>query len=143
MLYVKVTAAEVRERVARLLTERPRGAHLAPIFAAIADGLAVVIAAQTRDAFRVPKGRPAVVVIGDDTDTSLGPCAFHQSSLRRVLRRAAGIAVMAGAPKPEVYALAPKVALALGATMVLVECRETTEATGTPSSAKPRPACRA
>ena len=127
MLKFTPPAAVIRERTERLLAERPDAAHLAPPFAAVAEGLGLAIAAQTAEPFRLPENRPVVLVVGDDLDTSLGPDGFHKPSLRRVLRRAAGVAVMAGAPRPEPYALAAEAALTFGATMVLIECREITE----------------
>ena len=122
------TARQVRERVARMVAERPAAGHLTPVFLAATRGVLVAVIGQGRHVFALPPGRPAVLIIGDDAAASRGPDGFHRASLRRALRRATHVAVRAGAPVPAVYAAAPEPALAGGGAVVLIETRERHEA---------------
>jgi hypothetical protein len=105
-------------------------AHLAPIRAALASG-------QVKGGSWFPGDRPvpwrvmdgpAVILIGDDLAVSRGPTAFHQGSLKRMLKRASHIAIMAGMPIEIPYRAAPLAAAASGKLVLLIECQETTEA---------------
>ena len=77
------TARQVRERVARMVAERPAAGHLASVFLSATRGVMVAVVAQGRHAFTLPPRRPAVPIIGDDAAASLGPDGFHRASLRR------------------------------------------------------------
>ena len=68
--------------------------HLRPIVEACRDfGCAWASVPQRAGPFRIPSDRPAIVVIGDDTEQPLGPAGFHQKSVRQFAARC-GLAVV-------------------------------------------------
>ena len=101
------------------------GRHLAPLYKAARDhGCIVGIIPQNAGPFDPPPaGRPAIIVIGDDLDQALGPSAFHEQSLRRLLKGVRLAAVVACEPLPEIYASAARHAVLLRKNVVIVETR--------------------
>lgn len=103
--------------------------HLVPALKAVRDhDCRFMVVAQSRAGFRVPQVRPAIVIIGDDMNTSLGPPGFHVQSLRRYLTRCAAIAVMSGAAVAPLYAQICDVAASRRKCVALIETREGHEA---------------
>ncbi len=76
-----------------------------------------------------PGDRPAIVIIGDDLDEALGPSAFDERSLRRLLRGVRLAAVVACKPLPQIYAAAARHAVLLRQNVVIVETRPEHEIT--------------
>ena len=101
------------------------GKHLAPLYEAARDhGCIVGLVAQGAGSFDPPPAdRPAIIIIGDDLDQALGPAAFHEQSLHRVLRGVRLAAVVACEPLPEIYASAARHAVLLRKNVVIVETR--------------------
>ncbi len=101
------------------------GRHLAPLYKAARDhGCIVGIIPQNAGPFDPPPAdRPAIIVIGDDLDQALGPAAFHEQSLRRLLKGVRLAAVVACEPLPEIYASAARHAVLLRKNVVIVETR--------------------
>jgi len=103
-------------------------AHLVPMLKAVRDhGMTFVIAAQSRRGFEMPATGPAVVIIGDDLARSLGPPGFHLKSVRRLLGRAAAVAIMSGAPVEAMYGRMTREAVTRGAIVVLIETTQAHE----------------
>lgn len=103
--------------------------HLVPALKAVRnEGCTFMVAAQSRAGFVVPGGRPAIVIIGDDLQRSLGPPGFHVKSLRRYLTRCGAVAVMSGAPVATLYAQLCDVAVSHRKCVALIETREEHEA---------------
>lgn len=70
-MHVSFTGAG-RDALDHALSRAP--AHLRPAFLAVRDhGCGFVLAAQGSAPFRVPKDRPAIVVVGDDLAEALSP----------------------------------------------------------------------
>ena len=107
------------------------GRHLAPLYAAARDhGCIFGIVPQGAGPFNPPPAdRPAIIVIGDDLDRALGPSAFDERSLRRLLRGVRLAAVVACEPLPEIYAEAARHAVLLRKSVVIVETRPEHEIT--------------
>ena len=101
------------------------GRHLAPLYKAARDhGCIVGIITQGSGRFDPPPaGRPVITIIGDDLAEALGPAAFHERSLRRLLKGVRLAAVVACEPLPEIYASAARHAVLLRKNVVIVETR--------------------
>ena len=101
------------------------GRHLAPLYAAARDhGCIVGIVPQGAGHFDPPPaGRPAIIILGDDLDQALGPSAFDEQSLRRLLKGVRLAAVVACEPLPEIYESAAHHAVLLRKNVVIVETR--------------------
>lgn len=96
--------------------------HLKPCIRAVRDeGCGLMLVLQGPDRFKVPKGRPAIVIIGDDFGQSLGPDRFHARSLRRAVERAGAAVVIASAPVPALYREAASWAVEKREGVVIVE----------------------
>jgi hypothetical protein len=105
---------------------RERAPWLEPIADALRCGCGMLIATQNAGPFRLPrkpKLKPTIAMIGDDLHEALGPAAFHQPSLRRLLRAAAGVAVISSGPEAIVYRAAADRAVQLRRHVVIVETR--------------------
>jgi hypothetical protein len=64
-----------------------------------------------------------VILIGDDTDMSLGPDGFHAPSVARAIRSAGSVAVIACAPVPAAYVGPVKRAVTTRRNAVVIETR--------------------
>ncbi len=96
--------------------------HYAPILVAVRDaGLAFAIVPQGQIRFRIPVGRPAIVVIGDDLDQARGPGAFHTKSLTRFLRTCRAASIVASGAQREPYAAAAEAAIRSRQNTVVIE----------------------
>ena len=118
-MYVDWTGAG-RVALDRALERAP--AHIVPAILAVRDhGCAYVIAAQSPRAFTIPTGKPAIVVIGDDMRTSLGPPGFSLKSLRRFLPTCRVAAIMSGAPVALAYERAVRAAVERRVNVAVIE----------------------
>ena len=101
--------------------------HLQKVFIAVRDerlSLAFVPQSGRGIGRMLDKIRmPALVIIADDTDRTLGPAGFDQGPIRRLLRTAHYVAVMAGAPVPEMYEAGCRHAVETPCLVVLIETR--------------------
>ena len=99
------------------------GRHLAPLYEAARDfGCLLAMVPQGVGPFDAPGAdRPVIAVIGDDLDEALGPSAFDEQSLRRLLRGVRLAAVVACEPLPGIYAEAARHAVLLRKNVVIVE----------------------
>jgi hypothetical protein len=103
--------------------------HLRPIFIAVHDaGVGFAIVAQNSGPFDFPPNRPTILVLGDDMLESLGPKAFHETSLKRFVKRCRGAVIVASEPIVVAYASAAATAAGLRFDMVIVETRPEHEA---------------
>jgi hypothetical protein len=96
--------------------------HLKPVLAAVRDcGVGFLFIPQGPEPFRIPKGtkRPAVYLIGDDFDSSVGPGGFHLPSLRRAMRECVAFAVLGGEATESIYAAVTAGAVAGGRVMIV------------------------
>lgn len=91
----------VKSRIRSLYGQMP--VHQQPLWDAVLRGCTYATVVQGDGAFRIPTGRPAVVVLGDDLDASRGPSAFHRRSLDRYLSRCMGVAIISCEALPEAY----------------------------------------
>ncbi len=101
------------------------GRHLAPLYEAARDfGCLLAMVPQGARRFDPPGAdRPVIAVIGDDLDQALGPSAFDEKSLRRLLRGVRLAAVIGCEPLPQIYAEAARHAVLLRKNVVIVETR--------------------
>jgi hypothetical protein len=101
------------------------GKHLTPIYEAARDfGCLLAMVPQGAGHFDPPPaGRPAIIILGDDLDQALGPSAFDEQSLRRLLKGVRLAAVVACEPLPRIYATAARHAVLLRKNVVIVETR--------------------
>jgi hypothetical protein len=97
--------------------------HLVPCFEAMLFGAGLLVVAQSTAPFRLPTRRPTVILVGDDTDRSLGPDGFHASSVNRAIRSAGSVAVIACAPVPAAYAGPVRRAVSTRRNAVVIETR--------------------
>lgn len=82
----------------------------------------MLFTSQGSSAFRIPAGRPAIVLIGDDLEQSTGPAGFHLPSVRRAIRASRAFAVVSATPTIDVYAGLTSVAIG-GVNVMIVETR--------------------
>ena len=99
--------------------------HLRPLLLAVRDHrVAMLYVSQDAGPFAIPADvkRPALVMVGDDMETSVGPSRFHVPSLRRAMRACVAFTVVTSAPTVEVYALgtAPTIG---GKNAMIIETR--------------------
>ncbi len=101
------------------------GRHLAPLYEAARDfGCLLAMVPQGVGPFDAPgDDRPVIAVIGDDLEEALGPSAFDEQSLHRLLRGVRLAAVVACEPLPEIYESAAHHAVLLRKNVVIVETR--------------------
>jgi hypothetical protein len=115
-----------RERLTEMIGKNALAPHLNPVLAAIRDfGMHMLIVPQSKDSLDAPDEieGSAVVIIGDDTDRSLGPDGFDKPSLRRLFRLATEVAVIASAPPADVYGAMCEIAMVMQRCVVIVETR--------------------
>ncbi|WP_210253187.1 hypothetical protein, partial [Beijerinckia sp. L45] len=106
------------------LGSNPASSHLVPIYTAVRDhGCASATVAHDSGPFRLPLDRPTITLIGDDTDTALGPTGFHRPSLRRFLKQCRSAVVVSSCAHLKPYATAATNAVLLRQHVVLVETR--------------------
>lgn len=109
--------------------KRRAAPHWRPILHAVCDhGVALAGIYQDRGPFRVPRGRPTILLLGDDLDASFGPTHFHAKSVQRFVRRCRYGIVVACSPEVALYLTAASIASALRKDVVLVETRPEHEA---------------
>jgi hypothetical protein len=122
--YYPLMRAQIDEMVQEA---RERAPWLEPIAEALRCGCGLLIATQHVGPFRLPREplKPTIAVIGDDILEALGPDpdAFHLPSLRRLLRAAAGVALISSGPEPIVYRAAADKAVVLRRHVVIIETR--------------------
>lgn len=97
-------------------------AHLRPVIAAVRDcGVGMLFVSQGLGPFRLPKGekRPAIFILGDDFDDSVGPDGFHLPSVRRAIRSCVAFGVLGGEATAEIYAALSAGAVAGGRVMII------------------------
>lgn len=101
-------------------------AYLHPILEAVRDhGVGMMFVPQGLEAFRLPRDqkRPAIVIIGDDFESAVGPGGFHLPSIRRAIRACQYFAVVSSAPPPAVYLTVAVGAATLRQNAMLIETR--------------------
>lgn len=99
-----------------------RTPHLvAPLTAARDHGCRFVVVAQGKRGFKVAQGGPAIVIIGDDMATALGPTAFNERSVERYLRTCGYAAIIACGAEPVVYAAAAMYAVERKKNVAIIE----------------------
>lgn len=103
-------------------------AYWRPITAAMRDhGVRLIVVPQNIGAFHAPLDRPFIAVVGDDLHEAHGPAAFSRPSLKRLIRAAKAIAIVASEPIAEAYAGAASVAV-MGRNALIIETRPRWEA---------------
>lgn len=121
-LHAGTTTAQINVGLEAVRVSAP---HLVPIMLAVRDHrVGMLSVPQGAEAFAFPpdKRRKAVVLIGDDMETSIGPDGFHLPSIRRLIRACGAFAVVSGAATPDVYG-ALATAAVLGRHALIVETR--------------------
>ncbi|QBM75875.1 hypothetical protein E2E30_08875 [Sphingomonas sp. AAP5] len=99
--------------------------HLYPVLLAVRDHrVGMLFVGQDAGSFAIPKEstRPAIVLIGDDLEQSVGPDGFHMPSLRRLVRKCSAFTVVSSAPTAEIYAAGTAPAVG-GKNAVIIETR--------------------
>lgn len=97
---------------------------LRPVIEAVRNyGCGLLTVGQSKQAFRLPGDRPAIVIIGDDTDRAVGPKGFNFASTRRAIRACHAFAVISCEPLPAVYACVASSAVLLRQNVMLIETR--------------------
>jgi len=99
--------------------------HLYPVLLAVRDHrVGMLFVGQDAGAFSIPKKppRPAVVLIGDDLEQSVGPEGFHMPSIRRMIRACSAFTVVSSEPTAEIYALGTAPAVG-GKNVAIIETR--------------------
>lgn len=116
------TAAQLSQAI------RAAPPHLRWIYRAVRDfGCSHVIVPQGAGAFQLaPGSAPIIAIIGDDFERSLGPDAFDQPSLIRLVARCSQAIIMAGFA-PEVYQSAASWAICDRESVIIVETRSAHE----------------
>lgn len=66
--------------------------------------------------------RPFIVMVGDDTDSALGPDQYDRAALERLIGLVDGVAIISSAPPPEAYASIAMMAVA-DCTGLIIETR--------------------
>jgi hypothetical protein len=116
-----------RERLTEIIGKNALAPHLNPAFEAIRDfGVRVQIVPQSKDSFDDALDEAegsAIVIIGDDTDRTLGPEGFDKPSMRRLFRMATEVAVIASAPSADVYGAMSALSAIMHRFAVIVETR--------------------
>lgn len=98
--------------------------HLRPILSAVREfGSGLLLCGQGAGPFAVPRRRPLICIVGDDTDRALGPAGFHRGSLRRLIRSADRGMLISSAPELQLYEAAALAAYLTGGTIIVVETR--------------------
>ena len=88
--------------------------HMLPVVAAVRDYRLALVQIGDDTSVKVPKDierRPILVIVGDDTDQSRGPAAFHEKSLRRFIRECKNVVLHCAEALPEHYAYAARSAV--------------------------------
>lgn len=120
-----------RERLTEIIGKNAMAPHLNPVFEAIRDfNVGMLIVPQGDDSLDTALDRArdaSVVIIGDDTDRTLGPKGFHRASMRRLFRMADHAAVISSAPPEGVYAGLSAIAGFERRHVVIVETRPSQE----------------
>lgn len=101
-------------------------AHLRTVIQTVRDHrVGLLIVAQAAQPFRLPRepDRPAIVLIGDDTDRADGPNGFHLPSVRRAIRACSAFAVISSAPQPDIYSGIAATAALTRRNVMIVETR--------------------
>ena len=99
--------------------------HLRPVLLAVRDHrVGMLFVGQGAGAFSIPSNaaRPAVVMIGDDMEQSVGPQGFHMPSIRRAIRACSSFTVVTSVPTAEIYAAGTLGAVA-GRNVMIIETR--------------------
>lgn len=109
--------------------QRRAAPHWRPILHAVRNhGVTLAGIYQDDAPFRIPRGRPTILLLGDDLDASVGPAHFHAKSLRRFVSRCCYGIVVACSPEIALYLTAATIASGLRKDVVLVETRPEHEA---------------
>lgn len=102
----------------------PGGQHLVPLMEMVRDGgVGMMFVSQTPEPFRIPKAKPAIVIIGDDYDKAVGPERFHMPSVRRAIRDCHVFTVVSSAATTPVYAMSGLAAVLNRKHSMLIETR--------------------
>lgn len=100
--------------------------HLRPVIGAVRDNRAgLLFVAQDSAPFDLPNDpkRPAIIIIGDDFDKSVGPSGFDLPSIRRAVASCCSLAVVSSGAIPEPYAAVTLSAVLMRKNAMLVETR--------------------
>lgn len=121
----KHMSAEMLDRIEASAAEK--APHLIPILKAIRHHDVGFLVLQQR-ATRLDRGldllqRPFIVLIGDDTDTALGPNQYDRAAMERLLGMVDGIAIVASAPPDEAYSSLAMLAAHLHSNGLIIETR--------------------
>ena len=98
--------------------------HYKPLIAAVRDmGCGYAFVLQAAGPFTLPldRGKPAIILIGDDLMTAKGPAGFDRASVERVARECEAAFVIASAPEEKIYGAASSVAAAQRRHVLIVE----------------------
>lgn len=99
--------------------------HLRPVLLAVRDHrVGMLFVDQDAGAFSIPTkaARPALVLIGDDLECSVGPEGFHMPSIRRMIRACSAFTVVSSEPTAEIYAVGTAPAVG-GKNVAIIETR--------------------
>lgn len=98
--------------------------HLVSVALAIRDhGLTLELIDQSGQPFDLTPDRPAMVLIGDDTDTAKGPEGFDRPSLVTLAKGCKAHAVIGCEALPAIYGRAVAFALRSGSVPLVIETR--------------------
>lgn len=83
--------------------------------------------------------QPFIALLGDDTDRAVGPNFFDKSSLDRLIGMVDAAAVIASAPRADVYNTVGSLAVLLARNVLIVETRPEQEIAWTQAIQRVRP----
>jgi hypothetical protein len=105
--------------------------YLRPIWLALRDDripLVVVSHEHEKQPIDWPHGRPCILIICDDLDSSLGPVGFHRASLHRFIKGCGKAVIVACEPLPIAYLSAATTAITMKQSAIIVETIPSQEA---------------
>jgi hypothetical protein len=119
-----VNRAQLDEMIARTGQHAP---HLTPVIEVVRDfGSRLLLVPQTTEAMTEALDvaeRPFIAIVADDTDRAVGPDHFDRASLDRLIGMADGAAVVASAPRADVYDRLSALAALFARNILIVETR--------------------
>lgn len=115
------------EQITAILAMPQTPAHLKPIFEVVRDyGVGYLTLLQNGEGLeseRLNSQVPLITVVGDDTNTSLGPKAFDTTTLKILTLRASCIAVISSEAVLNIYSMFSLMTGLLRANTLIIETR--------------------
>jgi hypothetical protein len=119
-----------REKAMAAIQSGAAAPHLVAILRGVIDaGIAYgIVLPHAAGPWRIPTGKPCLLLVGDDLHASHGPSAFDAASIRKFARDCRRAFIIASAPPIALYASAADEAIVGRRNTIIVETRERFEA---------------